>query len=77
MFDARLKKLEAKLTGKVSTVESRIEITNEKVETLTKEVKENRVLDIYSFADQSERADYASNLLKINSVLITGIHYYL
>jgi len=31
-----------------------------------------RELDIYSFANQSERADHASNLAKLNFVLLTG-----
>jgi len=33
---------------------------------------ETRTLDIYSFANQAERSDHASNLAKLNYVLLTG-----
>lgn len=38
----------------------------------TETYEQNRVKDIYAFADQIERADYQSNLAKASSVLITG-----
>jgi len=39
------------------------------------ECRMKRVLDMLAFADQHERADYATNLQKNNSVIITGDHF--
>ncbi len=79
-FEARIKSLEARLNNsfamfdrRLETSERKVESTEQKVDQLASEVKESRVLDVYAFADQSERADYGSNLLKTNCVLITGM----
>jgi len=47
------------------------------IEMMEEKFDSTRVLDIYSFANQSERADHASNLSKLNLVLITGSHKHL
>ncbi len=71
-LDGRLKRLESKLTGRIERTEIKVAETEKKVVDLAHEAKEDKISNIYSFADQSERSDYASNLLKANSVLITG-----
>ena len=50
----------------------KIESTDKRLDTLETDVKADRVQDIYTFADQAERMDFASNLLKSNCVLLTG-----
>ncbi len=75
-----MKTLETKFANRFERADRRLDaserklnVTEQKVEQLSCEVKEKRELDIYAFADQSERADYGSNLLKSNCVLITGM----
>jgi len=55
---SQMKALEGKMHMAIEMIEEKFDST--------------RVLDIYSFANQSERADHASNLSKLNLVLITG-----
>ena len=54
----------------------RISETDQRLNTLETDVKQDRVQDVYTFADQAERMDFASNLLKANCVLLTGIFSY-
>jgi len=56
----QIKELEGKMLAALEMMEEKYDST--------------RVLDIYSFANQSERADHASNLSKLNLVLLTGYH---
>ncbi len=72
-FEERLKTLEGKLVHRMDRVERKNSATEKKVDQLAVDVKANRVLDVFAFADHSERADFASNLLKVNSVLVTGM----
>lgn len=60
------------LRKRVDQNEDRLEQTTEKLDHLTEVVSEDRIQNIYSFADQSERQDFTSNLAKSNCILITG-----
>jgi len=60
------------LRKRVDKNEDKLEQTTEKLEYLSEEVAEDRIKNIYTFADQSERQDFQSNLAKMNCVLITG-----
>ncbi len=57
---------------KIMTTEEKIEESTERLGHLECAVRADRVEDILAFADQCERSDFASNLLKANCVLITG-----
>ncbi len=57
---------------RVDLNEKRLENSEKKIEVMGEESIANRSLDLYAFADQSERSDYASNLLKAHCVLLTG-----
>ena len=72
-FEERIKTLEGKLVNRLERLDRKTSTTEKKVDQLAEDVKANRILDVFAFADQSERADFASNLLKVNSVLVTGI----
>lgn len=52
-----------------------MDTTTGRLDTLEAEVKEDRNQNMYAFADQVERSDFASNMLKTNCVLLTGISY--
>jgi predicted transcriptional regulator len=60
------------LRKRVDQNEDKLEQTAEKLEDLSDVVAEDRVKNIYTFADQSERQDFQSNLSKSHCVLITG-----
>ena len=64
-----MKSNEARLNQAVE----KIDTTDQRLGNLETEVKQDKIQDIYTFADQSERMDFASNLLKSNCVLLTGI----
>ncbi len=53
-------------------VDARIDKSDKKLDSFLEDHAMKRELDIYTFADQAERLDHASNLLKTSSVLITG-----
>jgi len=72
LLEESLHKLEEKLTAKIKKTEEHSVTTRKNLEGFTETYAKNRVKDIYSFADQIERADYQSNLSKASSVLITG-----
>lgn len=72
MFESSLSNLEERLTKKIKKAEEHSVTTRKNLEGFTETYAKNRVKDIYSFADQIERADYQSNLSKASSVLITG-----
>lgn len=59
--------------SKLRSVERKVDENENHMREALTEMEKQRVLDINAFADQSERADYGSNLLKANSVLVTGI----
>lgn len=67
-----LKGLETKLLAKLKAVEKAVDQNANVVKEFMSDYESQRELDIYAFADQSERSDYGSNLLKANCVLITG-----
>lgn len=67
-----LKALEAKLTARLVEVKKVVDQNQNVMKTFMSEYERTRELDLYAFADQSERSDYGSNLLKANCVLITG-----
>ncbi len=71
-FEQRIRTLEGKLVNRMDRVEKKATLAERKVDQLADDVKAKRELDVFAFADHSERADFASNLLKANSVLITG-----
>jgi len=56
-----VKRLEAKLVRHTKTMERYVI-----------ECKSKRVLDMLAFADQSERADFASNKLREDCVIVSG-----
>lgn len=58
--------------SKLRSVEKKVDENENHMREALTELEKQRVLDINAFADQSERADYGSNLLKANSVLVTG-----
>lgn len=60
------------LRKRVDHNEEKLEQTSEKLEDLSDAVAEDREKNIYTFADQSERQDFTSNLSKSHCVLITG-----
>lgn len=68
-----LKGLEAKLLAKLKAVEQAVDQNANVMKDFMSDYESQRELDIYAFADQSERSDYGSNLLKANCVLVTGI----
>lgn len=72
---ASLKKLEARLLDRIKSLEQKLDTNGSRLQAFEAEYAATRELDLYAFADQSERADYGSNLLKANCVLITGIDY--
>lgn len=72
VFESSLSNLEERLTKKIKKAEEHSVTTRKNLEGFTETYAKNRVKDIYSFADQIERADYQSNLSKASSVLITG-----
>ena len=61
------------LRKRVDQNEDKLDQNSEKLEDLSNVVAEDRIKNIYTFADQSERQDFQSNLAKSNCVLITGI----
>lgn len=73
VLTAKLKKLENELKARIDQVVEKVEGTEERLEEFIEDVLTRRDRDIQAFADQSERSDYASNLLKANCVLITGM----
>ncbi len=72
MFLAALRSLEERLTGKIEQTAEHSATTRKSLDGLTETYEKNRVKDIYTFADQIERADHQSNLAKATGVLITG-----
>lgn len=62
------------MLAKLKSMEKKVDENGNSLREFKMELEKQRELDIYAFADQSERADYASNLLKCNSVLLTGIN---
>ena len=71
-MEKSLRGLEEKLVSKINKAEQHSVSTRQSLEGFTETYEKNRVKDIYSFADQIERADYQSNLAKATSVLVTG-----
>ena len=73
--DKRMDATESKVTKLEETVDrtdKKMDAVESKITKLEETVEDRRELDVYAFADQSERSDYASNLMKNNSVLLTG-----
>jgi len=60
--------------GQIKDLERKMRMAIEHIE---QKFDSTRVLDIYSFANQSERADHASNLSKMNLALLTGTQIHL
>jgi hypothetical protein len=72
----QVKRLSSVLVSTVEKVDAttvKIDSTATRLEGLEAEVKEDRSLNMYAFADQVERSDFASNMLKTNCVLLTGM----
>ncbi len=74
-----MEKLETRMMSRLSRTDKRVDLTEKRLESSEKKLEvmgeetiANRSLDLYAFADQSERSDYASNLLKAHCVLLTG-----
>jgi hypothetical protein len=65
VLNSSLRNLEAKLVGKITE-------NKQEFDAFKEDCMVHREKDLYMFADQSERSDYASNLLKAHIVLITG-----
>ena len=86
MSTSALRSMERRLEEKLLKTNARIDSTNQRLETseekithtdqklasFEEEYANNRDQDLLAFADQYERADFASNLQKGNQVLITG-----
>lgn len=72
-----MKDLEAKILAKLGAVAKVVDQNGNIMKEFMSDFESKRELDIYAFADQSERSDYASNLLKANCVLVTGIGVHL
>lgn len=72
-LDGRLKKLERSILSRLAEMEKQVDLNGNKLLKFEQEYATARELDLFTFADHSERADYASNLLKANCVLLTGI----
>ncbi len=70
--EKRVEEATKELVLKVASAEKRVEAAEQKIDTLAGECDERHEKDLYVFADHSERADFGSNLLKGNCVLITG-----
>lgn len=68
----KLQYLESSILGRLEDMERAVDANGNFMREMKAELVSQRESDIYMFADQSERSDYASNLLKSNSVLITG-----
>jgi hypothetical protein len=62
------------LRMRVSDNEARLDVVDNNVTVLAHDVKSNRKQDFYTFADQSERLDFTSNLARVGCVLLTGIN---
>ena len=71
-LNASLRKIESQLSQRIIKTELKVETVDKKVTELVETTEERRELDLYAFADQSERSDYSSNLMKNNCVLLTG-----
>lgn len=63
----------AKISTARRTLEERVEKTENRVDDFIEDHAMKRELDIFAFAEQSERHDFNSNIAKASSVLITGI----
>lgn len=61
------------MMARLSEMERKVDQNENKVDEFIVVYASDRERNIYSFADQIERSDYASNLLKANYVLITGM----
>lgn len=58
--------------ARIDEMERRVDYNDNRVDEFIVEYANERERNMYAFADQIERSDYASNLLKANCVLLTG-----
>jgi hypothetical protein len=63
------------LRRRVDDHETKLGQNTRKLDDLSDSVAMDRMKNIYAFADQCERQDFASNLTRSHCVLITGIEY--
>lgn len=71
--EARLKRLETRLLARIAEVERMVDENGNRVDEFITEYASERERNMFAFADQIERSDYASNLLKAHCVLLTGL----
>jgi hypothetical protein len=57
---------------RLDAVEEQVVENDARLDYVCTSIRQDRTMDIYTFADQAERMDFASNLLKANCVLLTG-----
>lgn len=72
-LEAKFKRLEASMLARLAEMERKVDLNENRVDEFIVEYASDRERNMYAFADQIERSDYASNLLKANCVLLTGI----
>ncbi len=60
------------MTKRLENTESKLDKATSSFEEFKLEYETEHVEDVLTFADQSERLDFNSNMLKANCVLITG-----
>lgn len=60
------------MMARLSAMEKMVDQNGNAMKSFISDYERQRELDLYAFADQSERSDYGSNLLKANCVLVTG-----